>query len=87
MNIIFYILLGLGVYLFFKNGNINVDLRIDSYQLVSFVIFFKLINFLIFNQVHLNIFRLFDLNISKYENFELTFKGYLGNFFGLCLSI
>ena len=82
MNIIFYILLGLGVYLFLNDGNTNVDLRIDSYLLLSFVIFLKLINFFIFNQVHLNIFNLFALNVSKYDNFELTFKGYLGNFFG-----
>ena len=82
LNIIFYILLGLGVYLFLNDGNTNVDLRIDSYLLLSFVIFLKLINFFIFNQVHLNIFNLFALNVSKYDNFELTFKGYLGNFFG-----
>jgi len=82
LNIIFYTFLGFGVYLFLKNGNINLDLSVDSYLQISFVVFLKFINFFIFNQVHLYIFRLFELNISKHDNFELTFKGYLGNFFG-----
>ena len=82
LDIIFYILIFFGFYIFFQNNKTLISFDIFKNIFVYYVVSLKFFNFLVFNQMHLYIFKIYNLQIKKMENFELTFKGYIGNFFG-----
>lgn len=82
LDIIFYILIFFGFFIFFQNNKTLISFDIFKNIFVYYVVSLKFFNFLVFNQMHLYIFKIYNLQIKKMENFELTFKGYIGNFFG-----
>jgi len=82
LNIFFYIVVVFGFYFFLQNNKTLISVNIFQNIFVYFVVLLKFSNFLVFNQMHLSIFNIYNLQIKKIENFELTFKGYIGNFFG-----
>ncbi len=82
LNLIFYSIILLGFAIFIQNNRSELSFEALSSRYIFLVITLKFVNFLIFNQLHMQIFKIYDLNISKNENFELTYKGYIGNFFG-----
>lgn len=82
LNLLFYLLIAYGLFIFIKNSDLNLDLVIYNYYFVIAAICLKLFNFFIFNQVHHHIFKMLNLKIDSFENFDLTYKGYIGNFFG-----
>jgi len=82
LNIFFYIVLVFGFYFFLENNKTLISVIIFQNIFFYFVVLLKFSNFLVFNQLHLSIFNIYNLQIKKIENFELTFKGYIGNFFG-----
>jgi len=82
LNIFFYIVLVFGFYFFLENNKTLISVIIFQNIFFYFVVLLKFSNFLVFNQMHLSIFNIYNLQIKKIENFELTFKGYIGNFFG-----
>ena len=47
---------------------------LDQILFFFLVIGLKFLNFLIFNELHLNIFHMHNLDIKKNENFTLTYK-------------
>ena len=81
LDIFFYIVIFFGFYVFLQNNKTLVSFEIFQNNFVYYVVLLKFFNFLVFNQMHLYIFRIYNLQIKKIENFELTFKGYIGNFF------
>ena len=82
INIAFYLIVISGLFLFLMNNKSDLSLQILFNELIVLIIFFKLTNFMLFNQLYFEIFKFYNLKISKSENFELTYKGYIGNFFG-----
>ena len=82
INIAFYLIVISGLFLFLMNNKSDLSLQILFNELIVLIIFFKLTNFILFNQLYFEIFKFYNLKISKSENFELTYKGYIGNFFG-----
>tara|TARA_B100001989_G_scaffold252999_1_gene237416 strand:+ start:1873 stop:2823 length:951 start_codon:yes stop_codon:yes gene_type:complete len=82
LNLIFYSIILFGFAIFIQNNRSELSFEALSSRYIFLVITLKFVNFLIFNQLHMQIFKIYDLNISKNENFELTYKGYIGNFFG-----
>ena len=82
INIAFYLIVFYGLFLFLANNKSDLSLQILFNKLLILIIFFKLSNFMLFNQLYFEIFKFYNLKISKGENFELTYKGYIGNFFG-----
>jgi len=82
LNLLFYTLIVFGLFTFVINSGLDIELKIYNYYYFIAAIFLKIINFFIFNQVHYHIFNIFSLKIGISENFDLTYKGYIGNFFG-----
>tara|TARA_B110000014_G_scaffold182824_1_gene131975 strand:- start:404 stop:1354 length:951 start_codon:yes stop_codon:yes gene_type:complete len=82
LEIFFYVVIFFGLYFFLQNNKTLISFGIFQNSFVYYVILLKFLNFLVFNQLHLYIFKIYDLKMKKIENFELTFKGYIGNFFG-----
>ncbi len=72
LNLIFYSIILLGFAIFIQNNRSELSFEALSSRYIFLVITLKFVNFLIFNQLHMQIFKIYDLNISKNENFELT---------------
>ena len=87
LNLLFYTLIVFGLFTFIINSGLDIELKIYNYYYFIAAIILKIINFYIFNQVHYHIFNIFSLKIGISENFDLTYKGYIGNFFGFGKSL
>jgi hypothetical protein len=82
LDTVFYIAIFIGLYIFLKNNKTIISFDIFQNIFIYYVILLKFVNFLVFNQMHFYIFKIYNLQITKIDNFKLTFKGYIGNFFG-----
>lgn len=82
ITILFYLILIFGGYFYFNENKTQLSITNLENKFLIFVVILKLFNFFIFNRIHLEIFQIFNLHLSQIENFKLTFKGYIGNFFG-----
>ena len=79
-DILLYLVIFTGFISFYRTNEIQFNVLRSDF--IFLVIGLKFLNFLIFNELHLNIFHMHNLDIKKNENFTLTYKGYMGNFFG-----
>ena len=80
IDILFYLVIFIGFMIFYRSNEIQFNVLRSDF--IFLVIGLKFFNFLLFNQLHLNIFHMYKLDIKKNENLTLTYKGYMGNFFG-----
>ncbi len=80
IDILLYLVIFIGFISFYQTNEIQFNVLRSDF--IFLVIGLKFLNFLIFNQLHLNIFHMHKLDIKKKENLTLTYKGYMGNFFG-----
>ena len=80
IDISLYLVIFIGFISFYQTNEIQFNVLRSDF--IFLVIGLKFLNFLIFNQLHLNIFHMHKLDIKKKENLTLTYKGYMGNFFG-----
>tara|TARA_B100001057_G_C22825942_1_gene941417 strand:- start:327 stop:1271 length:945 start_codon:yes stop_codon:yes gene_type:complete len=80
IDILFYLVIFIGFMIFYRTNEIQFNVLRSDF--IFLVIGLKFLNFLLFNQLHLNIFHMYKLDIKKNENLTLTYKGYMGNFFG-----
>ena len=80
VDILLYLVIFIGFISFYRTNEIQFNVLRSDF--IFLVIGLKFLNFLVFNQLHLNIFYMHNLDIKKNENLTLTYKGYMGNFFG-----
>ena len=80
VDILLYLVIFIGFISFYRTNEIQFNVFRSDF--IFLVIGLKFLNFLIFNQLHRNIFHMHNLDIKKNENLTLTYKGYMGNFFG-----
>ena len=65
INIAFYLIVISGLFLFLMNNKSDLSLQILFNELIVLIIFFKLTNFILFNQLYFEIFKFYNLKISK----------------------